>query len=51
MTLSAVEFLRRFFQHLLPPGFVRIRYYAQVLTIAESPMATLPLVLPIHDPD
>jgi hypothetical protein len=27
MTLSAVEFLRRFFQHLLPPGFVRIRYY------------------------
>jgi len=27
MTLSAVEFLRRFFQHLLPPGFVRIRHY------------------------
>jgi hypothetical protein len=27
MTLSAVEFLRRFFLHLLPSGFVRIRHY------------------------
>jgi hypothetical protein len=27
MTLSGVEFLRRFLQHVLPKGFVRIRYY------------------------
>jgi Putative transposase len=27
MTLSAVEFLRRFLLHLLPRGFVRIRHY------------------------
>jgi len=27
MTLSGVEFLRRFLQHVLPSGFVRIRYY------------------------
>ena len=27
MTLSAIEFLRRFFQHVLPRGFVRIRYF------------------------
>ncbi len=27
MTLSAVEFLRRFFLHLVPPHFVRIRHY------------------------
>lgn len=27
MTLEAVEFLRRFIQHITPPGFVRIRYY------------------------
>lgn len=27
MTLSAVEFLRRFLLHVLPPGFVRIRHY------------------------
>ena len=27
MTLEAREFLRRFIQHITPPGFVRIRYY------------------------
>lgn len=27
MTLGGIEFLRRFCQHILPSGFVRIRYY------------------------
>ena len=27
MTLEAVEFIRRFLLHVLPPGFVRIRHY------------------------
>jgi hypothetical protein len=27
MTLLAAEFLRRFFLHVLPKGFVRIRYF------------------------
>src|SRR5690349_6137158 len=27
MTLSAAEFLRRYVQHILPHGFVRIRQY------------------------
>jgi hypothetical protein len=27
MTLVATEFLRRFFLHVLPKGFVRIRYF------------------------
>jgi DNA-directed RNA polymerase subunit RPC12/RpoP len=27
MTLSAIEFLRRFFLHVLPRGFVRIRHF------------------------
>ena len=27
MTLDVLEFLRRFLQHVLPKGFVRIRYY------------------------
>jgi hypothetical protein len=27
MTLDAEEFLRRFFLHVLPKGFVRIRHY------------------------
>ncbi len=28
MTLSPTEFLRRFFLHVLPRGFVRIRHFA-----------------------
>ena len=27
VTLNGVEFLRRFCQHILPKGFVKIRYY------------------------
>jgi hypothetical protein len=27
MTLDAAEFIRRFLMHVMPPGFVRIRYY------------------------
>ena len=27
MTLSAIEFVRRFLQHVLPTGFVKIRHY------------------------
>ena len=27
MTLTATEFLRRFFLHVLPRGFVRIRHF------------------------
>lgn len=27
MTLTAVEFIRRFLQHVLPKGFVKIRHY------------------------
>ncbi len=27
MTLEATEFIRRFMMHVLPRGFVRIRYY------------------------
>jgi hypothetical protein len=30
MTVSADEFIRRFLQHALPPGFQRIRYYTTV---------------------
>src|SRR5262249_24895139 len=26
-TLAAPEFIRRFLQHVLPPGFVKVRYY------------------------
>ena len=35
LTLSALEFLRRFLQHVLPKGFQRVRYYGWL-----SPAAT-----------
>jgi hypothetical protein len=27
MTLEVMEFMRRFLQHVLPPGFMKVRYY------------------------
>jgi hypothetical protein len=27
MTLDAIEFMRRFLLHILPPGFVKIRHF------------------------
>src|SRR5215471_8260223 len=50
MTLSAAEFLRRFAQHILPRGFVRIRQYgflanrcrAANLTVARHLLNTSP---------
>ena len=32
MSLTAVEFIRRFLQHCLPPGFQKIRYYGMLST-------------------
>ena len=57
MTLDAVEFLRRFFLHVLPKGFVRIRRYGllsnrfrqQLLPLARTLLAAQgrkPLPLP-----
>lgn len=51
MTLTASEFLRRFVQHILPRGFVRIRQYgflanrcrASRLTLARQLLAVGPL--------
>lgn len=36
MTLTAVEFIRRFMQHILPPGFYKIRYFG-ILASINSP--------------
>jgi hypothetical protein len=55
MTVSADEFIRRFLQHALPPGFQRIRYYgflanchrAEKLNLCRQLLATLcSLLLP-----
>jgi len=36
MTLSAMEFLRRFIQHLLPRGFVRIRHFGYLASACRT---------------
>jgi len=63
LTLDAVEFLRRFFLHVLPKGFVCIRHYGllsnrfrkRLLPLARTLLASqgreqLPLP-PLPDPD
>jgi len=36
MTLSAMEFLRRFIQHVLPRGFVRIRHFGYLASACRT---------------
>ena len=38
MNLSPFEFIRRFFQHLLPTGFMKIRYYGFMHPSAKMPV-------------
>ena len=49
MTLSAMEFLRRFVQHILPRGFVRIRqsgFLANTCRVAHVARARIALATP-----
>jgi hypothetical protein len=58
MTLSAEEFLRRFVQHVLPKGFVKVRHYGLLaprgrderLALCRRLLlpATVPVALPGH---
>jgi len=53
MTLTAVEFLRRFVQHILPRGFVRIRqfgYLANTCRAARVALARQLLAVPSSAP-
>jgi predicted RNA-binding Zn-ribbon protein involved in translation (DUF1610 family) len=54
-TLSALEFIRRFLQHILPRGFVKVRYYGLFsprwrarLSILQQQLASL--FPPVHCP-
>jgi hypothetical protein len=52
MTLTATEFLRRFFLHVLPKGFVRIRSFgflanrwrSQMLALARQLLGAAPVI-------
>ncbi|MGK2942912.1 MAG: IS91 family transposase [Immundisolibacter sp.] len=53
MTLDAVEFLRRFLQHVLPKGFVRIRYYGLLANCRRREQLALTrrlLAAPVAEP-
>jgi len=41
MTLTASEFLRRFCQHLLPRGFVRIRHFGYLTNTRRAALIAL----------
>jgi len=41
MTLTAIEFLRRFFQHILPHGYVRIRQSGFLANTCRTARVTL----------
>ena len=57
MTLTAMEFLRRFVQHVLPRGFVRIRQFGYLasacrtarLALARTLLAQPPAPARSHD--
>ena len=57
MTLTATEFLRRFFLHVLPKGFVRIRYFGflanrwrtRMLALARQLLGAEPMVAAISE--
>ena len=41
MTLPAIEFIRRFLQHVLPTGFMKVRYYGFLAPGSSVPLDTI----------
>jgi hypothetical protein len=50
-TLHAQEFIRRFLQHILPRGFVKVRYYGFLCSGLRQRLAALRLQLDALSPD
>lgn len=49
MTVTAVEFTRRFLLHILPKGFMKIRYFGFLGSAAKK--NSIPLIQSLIDPD
>ena len=49
-TLKASEFIRRFLQHVLPKGFVKVRYYGLFSPAHRAQLARLRLTLTVCPP-
>jgi hypothetical protein len=41
MTLDSTEFLRRFVEHVLPRGFVRIRHFGYLANVQRAPLLSI----------
>jgi hypothetical protein len=50
-TLTAEEFLRRFLQHVLPKGFVKVRYYGLFSPARLHQLAVIRLWLDMSEPE
>lgn len=44
-TIDAIEFLRRFLQHVLPSGFMKVRHYGFMNSACKVPLARLRLLV------
>jgi hypothetical protein len=54
VTLSGVEFLQRFLQHVLPPGCTKVRYYGLWSSTCRTHLAHARTLLggsPVRAPD
>jgi len=51
MKLEGVEFLRRFCQHILPKGFIRIRHYGLLSTTRRKELRQLQQYFGINSPE
>jgi Putative transposase len=49
MTLDAMEFLRRFLQHVLPAGFQKIRHYGFLSPNSETSIEAVRWLITLHN--
>jgi len=48
MTLDAMEFIRRFLQHVLPAGFQKVRHYGFASSNSKQPIESVRWVVTLH---
>ena len=48
MTLNAMEFMRRFLQHVLPTGFMKIRHYGFLSPNSREPIEAVRWLVALH---
>jgi hypothetical protein len=49
MTLEAMEFIRRFLQHVLPAGFQKVRHYGFLSPNSGTPIEAVRWLITLHN--